>query len=181
MDIAQVIATAGTCSRLKVGAVLVRDRRIISTGYNGAPARMTHCQHASDPAYDQDGLPGGGGCKVSVHAEANAITFAAKHGITTQGASLYTTDSPCQKCAELIVNAGIMEVIYEREYRTGGGLALLQRAQVHIAKLDGSELRTVSIARGYQSSMPASEPSDPAFEQAWTEQHEGKHQAGGNW
>ena len=96
MYVAQAIAERGTCCRLRVGAVICRDGRILATGYNGAPAGMPHCEHEKG-----DDTP----CEVTVHAEANAIAFAARHGVRTEGAELHTTHSPCLTCAKLIINA----------------------------------------------------------------------------
>jgi dCMP deaminase len=119
---AQIEAMEGTCNRLKVGAVIARGGRIISSGYNGAPSKLTHC---GDECFD-----GGPPCKRAVHAEANAIAFAAKHGIATDGATMVSTDSPCLDCARLIINAGIREVFYMREYRDTKPLDELQAAGV---------------------------------------------------
>lgn len=128
-----------TCDRNHVGCVIARDRRIIATGYNGAPAGMAHCEHPSVPTF-QAVTPYGvpeplnpyewpplreKGCKVSVHAEANALAFAARHGMATDGTDLYTTLSPCYECAKLIINAGISRVIFDRNYRDRTGLELL--------------------------------------------------------
>jgi dCMP deaminase len=136
MQIAHVVAQRGTCVRARVGAVLTRAGRILATGYNGPPSGLAHC---SDPVYD-----GGctilqqkdeGGCTRAVHAEANCIAFAARHGIATEGASLFTTHEPCLKCAELIVNAGIHSVYYHTPYRIKDGSSLLQQAGVDIIQL----------------------------------------------
>src|SRR5688500_5375225 len=122
-----------TCDRYQVGCVIARDRRIIATGYNGAPAGMPHCSHKvqlptyraaqlfglPDPeerSYDWPALRETG-CKEAVHAEANALAFAARHGVATLNADLYTTLSPCYECAKLIINAGINRVIFDRKYR----------------------------------------------------------------
>jgi dCMP deaminase len=119
LRVAQVIATRATCSRLSVGAVLATEGRILSTGYNGAPAGMDHCLHTnSEP------------CKTAVHAEANAIAFAAKHGVSTRGSTLYTTHSPCLTCSHLIINAGVVRVVYETVYRDPGPLKLLESVGV---------------------------------------------------
>jgi dCMP deaminase len=166
MDVAGVISDAGTCSRLQVGAVIVRDRRIISTGYNGAPKGMPHCDHSNPDDLRFTTIMGG--CVVSVHAEANAICYAAKTGIATDKASLYTTDAPCQKCAELIVNAGIIEVIYGREYRIRDGLDLLKAARVHVTSIEQSSLHFMPPAPGHGPSVHPSQQSDPSFEEGWT-------------
>lgn len=123
LRVAQVIATRATCSRLSVGAVLAIEGRILSTGYNGAPAGMNHCLHTNDES-----------CKTAVHAEANAIAFAAKHGVSTRGSTLYTTHSPCLTCSHLIINAGVTRVVYELVYRDSGPLELLGSAGVLVVR-----------------------------------------------
>jgi dCMP deaminase len=167
IDIAHIIATAGTCSRLQVGAVLVYERRIISTGYNGAPAGMSHCVHAEVAQYDQDGGGIGGGCKKAVHAEANTIAFAAKHGLSTDKASLYTTHSPCLKCAELIINAGIVEVIYDQAYRIKDGIELLEKARVHVVQSVQPGVRPMPDTRGDEPSLHPGEPANSPFDEGW--------------
>ena len=121
-NIAQLVARRSTCLRLSVGAVLAQEGRIVSTGYNGAPAGLPHCEPETCGPDDV--------CVRTVHAEANVIAFAAKEGIQTMGATLYTTHSPCMECAKLIINAGIRRVVYWEEYRDPSPLELLERAGV---------------------------------------------------
>lgn len=115
MSMTVVVAGRGTCDRLQVGAVIARDGRVISSGYNGNIVGMDHCDH--DPA--------GPACTDAVHAEANAILFAARYGTSTEGAELFTTHQPCLNCAKMIINAGITRVVYEHPYRDSSGLDLL--------------------------------------------------------
>lgn len=137
LAVAEVISTAGTCSRRQVGAILVQDRRIVSTGYNGAPSGMDHCEHPTEPIdWNTEGNP----CGIAVHAELNAIAFAARHGIKTEGAMMYCTDEPCLKCAQAIVNAGIYAVVYMKEYHTHDGKELLAKAGITAARVDGPKL-----------------------------------------
>jgi dCMP deaminase len=119
---AQLEAEQSTCHRLHVGAVIARDGRIIVSGYNGAARGLAHC---GDECY-----PGGPPCRRAVHAEANAIAFAAKYGIGTFHTMMVSTDSPCLECARLIINSGIAEVFYTREYRDTQPLIELQKAGV---------------------------------------------------
>jgi dCMP deaminase len=121
MKMAQVASMRSTCSRASVGVVIARDGRVLSTGYNGAPAGMPHCNHTMDLA---------SGCQDAVHAEANAIAYAARYGMKIDGAELFTTFSPCLPCAQLIVNTGIWRVNYAVQYRLTQGLDLLERAGV---------------------------------------------------
>src|SRR3989442_9396201 len=106
---AQLEAQSSTCNRLNVGAVIARDGRIISTGYNGAPSGLPHC--------GPECAPGGPACGRASHAELNAIAFAARYRLATEGAILVSTDSPCLNCARAVLNAGIKEGYYMREYR----------------------------------------------------------------
>ena len=110
MNIARQAATRSTCDRKNVGAVIVRDRTILSTGYNGSIRGMPHCDEV-------DHLMEAGHCVATVHAEANAIIQAAKNGVRIDGAELYTTASPCWSCFKLIANAGIRTIYYGEFYR----------------------------------------------------------------
>lgn len=117
MDIAHVVATRGNCSRRKVAAVVVKDRRIISTGYNGTPRGVKNCFEGGCARCASDVPTGEGlGECICSHAEENAITQAAYHGIAVRDATLYATLNPCLTCAKMIINAGIVEVVFEAEY-----------------------------------------------------------------
>lgn len=117
MQIAEVIATRANCSRRKVAAVVVSDKRIISTGYNGTPRGVKNCFEGGCPRCSGK-LPSGAALEecICVHAEQNAICQAAYYGIRLAGATIYVTLSPCLTCAKLIINAGIKEVVYGGEY-----------------------------------------------------------------
>ncbi len=134
MNIAEVAAQRSNCSRRHVAAVLVRDNRIISTGYNGTPRGITNCDEGGCPRCNSD-VPSGshlGEC-LCCHAEENAIVQAAYHGIEVKGATLYTTFSPCLLCAKMIINAGIVEVVYHRNYSIDDvSLRLLREAGVKV-------------------------------------------------
>lgn len=128
-----------TCSRNHVGAVIARDGRTISTGYNGAPAGMPHCDHGSyaPPHYRRatpaivPSLPTSAtdrGCRIAIHAEANALAYAARHGVSVELATIYTTMSPCYDCAKLIIAAGLQRVVFNRSYRDPAGIDLLRDA-----------------------------------------------------
>ena len=132
MDIARVVARRGNCSRRQVAAVIVKDRRIISTGYNGTPRGVRNCFEGGCARCAGDAPSGSrlGECICS-HAEENAITQAAYHGIAVRDAMMYVTLSPCLTCAKMIVNAGIREVVYAEDYEfTAQTQALLQEANV---------------------------------------------------
>ena len=110
MDIAKQVATRATCDRKHVGAVLVRDRTILSTGYNGSIRGLPHCDEVGH-------MMENGHCVATVHAEANAILQAAKNGVRIDGATLYTTASPCWPCFKLIANSGCVRIVYGEFYR----------------------------------------------------------------
>lgn len=110
MEIARVAATRATCDRKHVGAVITRDKYIVSTGYNGSIAGLEHCDDIGHLMED-------GHCVRTVHAEANAIVQAARHGKSVEGCTIYVTASPCWPCFRLIANAGIEHIVYDEFYR----------------------------------------------------------------
>jgi len=110
MQIAKVVSSRATCDRKHVGALLVRDRMILSTGYNGSVRGLPHCDEAGHMLEN-------GHCVATIHAEANAILQAAKNGVRIEGADIYTTASPCWPCFKLIANAGIRRVVFGEFYR----------------------------------------------------------------
>ena len=122
MGVALLTSKRSTCLRSRVGAVIVRDKRIISTGYNGSPVGMPHCTPNTCNSARR--------CLNTIHAEANAIAFAAKGGIPLEGTKLYCTLSPCKTCSEMIIQSGIKEVIYMHEYGNDFGLELLRQAKI---------------------------------------------------
>jgi len=111
ISIAKVVATRSTCNRAQVGCVLVKDRRIIATGYGGSIKGLPHCID------DGCNIGPDGGCRRTVHAEQNAIAQCALNGVNTNGATAYVTLSPCEPCFKLLVNAGITRIVYLEEYR----------------------------------------------------------------
>ena len=139
LNIAREIAKASTCTRGNVGAVIVQDRRIVSTGYNGAPPGMPHCTEVGcdvrtvdKSTYPEPPLLIEMGCQRAIHAELNAIAWAARHGVATDGGIMYATHGPCLKCAQAILAAGIVEVHAIKPYRLSDGRQLLQDAQVTV-------------------------------------------------
>ncbi len=125
MFTAYLFALRGTCLRKKVGAVIVKDKRIISTGYVGSPPGADHCIDKGCIIDEKTK-----GCIRTVHAEMNAIIFAAKNGIALNGASMYVTMSPCINCAKAISVSGIKEVVYDIKYRDTSGLKYLQENNI---------------------------------------------------
>jgi dCMP deaminase len=137
VSIARVVATRSNCVKRKVAALITVDRRIISTGYNGTPRGVTNCNEGGCPRCNSFG-PGGadlGECVCS-HAEENAITQSAYHGVSVRGGVLYSTFCPCLMCTKMIINAGIAEVVFGAEYPLGDvSLRLLREAGVKVRKL----------------------------------------------
>ncbi len=131
VDIARQVATRSTCLRRSVGAVIVRDKRILSTGYNGAPSGLAHCEEVGC-LREQLGIPSGQRQEIcrGLHAEQNAIIQAALHGVSTQGATIYTTLQPCITCAKMVINAGIERVVSLDGYPEQLGRAMLEEANV---------------------------------------------------
>lgn len=119
MRMAVITSERGTCLRARVGAIISRGGRVLSTGYVGAPSGLPHCLDVGCDTSEHSG------CLRTVHAEANAIAWSARHGISTDGAELHCTYSPCGPCAKLIINAGITRVVYMNEYRDLKPLAML--------------------------------------------------------
>ena len=117
MDITAVVARRSTCLRRQVGAIIVKDKRILTTGYNGAPAGLRHCMETGC-LRDQMDVPSGERHELcrALHAEQNAVIQAAVHGIAIKGASCYVTHQPCLLCAKILINAGIEKVIFQGEY-----------------------------------------------------------------
>lgn len=130
IEIAKVVAKRSTCNKKAVGAVLVKDNRILGTGYNGAPIGLPHCTEVGC-------LEVGNHCLRSVHAEINAIIHCAHHGVSTFESTLYTTCLPCWNCALALINAGIKKVVYVDDYKDDRGdqVKLLKEANINIKQL----------------------------------------------
>jgi len=131
MAIARQVATRSTCDRKHVGAVIVLDRTILSTGYNGSIRGMPHCD-------DVGHLMESDHCVATVHAEANAIIQAAKNGVGIDGAEIYTTASPCWPCFKLIANSGIRKVYYGEFYRDERSVAVAAECGIDLHDLSES-------------------------------------------
>ena len=109
LEVAEVLAQRATCDRAAVGCVIARDGFILSTGYNGSAPGMPHCTEAGH-------IMRNGSCVRTIHAEANAVAHAARHGVSLSGATAYCTMAPCRDCAKLLVAAGVKTVVYGAEY-----------------------------------------------------------------
>jgi dCMP deaminase len=125
MDITFQVAKRSTCDRARVGAVIVKDKRILTTGYNGSPAGLPHCDEIGH-------LIVGGHCVRTLHAEQNAIIQAALHGVSVAGGTIYVTHQPCITCAKMIINAGIRRVVYAGVYPDENAVAFLRDAGVEL-------------------------------------------------
>ena len=125
IQMARIWAKNSYCKRRQVGALLVKDKMIISDGYNGTPSGFENeCEDENDQSKP-----------YVLHAEANAITKVAKSNNSSDGATLYITDSPCMDCAKLIIQSGIIRVVYKDEYRITDGIKLLEKAGIEIIKI----------------------------------------------
>jgi len=139
LTITRQVAERSTCLRARVGAVIVRDKNILATGYNGAPAGLPHCTEVGCLIYKSQ-TPTGDveeNCYRTIHAEINAIAQAAKNGAVIRDASIYITHTPCIHCFKVLINTGIVRICYETEYKRQTLDALLQYApQVQLHKIE---------------------------------------------
>ncbi len=135
LKIAFDVAERSTCLRRRVGAILVKNKRILATGYNGAPSGLRHCEEVGC-IREKHGIPSGERHELcrGLHAEMNAFLQAAMHGVSTQGADLYTTTYPCSLCAKMIINAGVARVIEAGEYPDSLAGDLLSEAGVEVVQ-----------------------------------------------
>ena len=117
MSITDQVAERATCKRRKIGAVLVKDKRILATGYNGVPAGLAHCDEVGC-LREQRGIPSGTQHELcrGIHAEQNAVIQAAKSGTAIDGATVYCTHQPCVLCAKILINAGVKDIVYRAPY-----------------------------------------------------------------
>jgi len=144
MEICRVVAQRSTCPRAAVGAVIVLDRTILATGYNGAPAGLPHCTEvgclvtastAPDGSTEEN-------CFRTIHAEINAIAQAAKNGVSIRGSDIYVTHSPCIHCLKVIVNTGIRRVCYERPYKLERVEELVAQSGIRFEPAEGPPVPT---------------------------------------
>lgn len=138
MDIARVVSLRGNCIKRKIAAVIVKDKRIISTGYNGTPRGIRNCNEGGCPRCNRFGASGQqlDECVCS-HAEENAIVQAAYHGVSIKGGTIYTTYSPCLICTKMIINSGLEEVVYDKAYSIAElPLKLLNEAGIKVRQIE---------------------------------------------
>jgi dCMP deaminase len=138
MQITHIVASRGTCLRRKVGAILVRDKQILTTGYNGPPRGIPHCDELGGCLRDKFNVPSGERHEISraVHAEQNAIIQAAVHGISIKGATLYATNQPCSLCTKMLVNAGVLEFVISDGYPDDLAVQIMEQANVLVRRIE---------------------------------------------
>jgi dCMP deaminase len=141
-EIADLVSSRSTCIRNQVGAVIVKDSQILSTGYNGAPKKLQHCEDVGCIREDLGIKPGERHelCR-GLHAEQNAVIQAAFHGVSVKGAKIFCTTRPCSICTKMLINAGIHEIVYIEEYEDELAAQLVKEANLN--------LRRVEITRKY--------------------------------
>jgi dCMP deaminase len=133
MQIARTVATRATCPRASVGCVLTRDRRILTTGYNGAPRGVPHCTDVGCLVVHDH-------CQRATHAEANAIVQAALHGVSIAGATAYCTHEPCVNCSKLLISAGVCRIVFQTAYPDPIASELLAQAHVDVEQAAPSDV-----------------------------------------
>lgn len=135
MELTEVVAKRSTCLRRQIGAVIVRDKRILTTGYNGAPAGVKHCSEVGC-LREQRHIPSGERHELcrAIHAEQNAIIQGALHGVGLGGSTLYCSNHPCVLCAKMLINAGITKVVYRDEYPDQLSAELFQEAGIEVVR-----------------------------------------------
>ena len=132
MQITFQVAKRSTCPRAAVGAVIVRDKRILTTGYNGAPANLPHCTEVGCLMVNDH-------CVRTLHAEQNAIIQGALHGVDVSHSTIYVTHQPCLVCAKMIINAGIERVVYAGQYPDAIAMGFLENAGLDLSRFDTEE------------------------------------------
>lgn len=144
MEITELVSRRSTCLRRQVGALIVKGKRILTTGYNGAPSGLKHCSEVGClreklqiPSAERQEL-----CRAS-HAEQNAIIQAAQHGISIDGATIYSTHFPCVTCAKMIINSGIKRIIYQKGYPDQLSQELLEEAGIELKKMPPAKLTLI--------------------------------------
>ncbi len=138
MEIAELVAKRSTCLRRSVGAIIVKNKRILATGYNGPPSGLAHCDELGGCLRDKLKIPSGERQELSraVHAEQNAIIQSAKFGISIDGAIIYVTNYPCFICAKMLINAGINKIVYKEGYSDKWAKEILKEAKIEVIKYE---------------------------------------------
>jgi len=136
MDMAEIVKTRATCLRRQVGAVIVKDKRILASGYNGAPTGLRHCEETGC-LREQLGIPSGQRHELcrGLHAEQNAIIQASLHGVKLEGATLYVTIQPCVVCAKMVINAGISRLVFKGDYPDELSWQMLEESGIELNRI----------------------------------------------
>jgi len=129
LDLAAMAATRATCDRAHVGCVLVKDKHVLTTGYNGAARALEDCDLVGHIIVDNH-------CIRTLHAEQNAIIQAALHGVSTSGATAFVTHQPCHICAKMLINAGIVRVVYSGEYQDANSVMFFKAAGISLERIE---------------------------------------------
>ena len=155
LNITRQVAERSTCPRAQVGAVIVRDRSLLASGYNGAPSGLPHCSEVGCLVYESRNPDGEieENCYRTIHAEINAIAQAAKHGVSIRDADIYVTHTPCVHCLKVLVNTGITRVFYDRVYKLETVRHLLEAADVRLIKI-GAAPAEQTAARPERATWP---------------------------
>ncbi len=140
MNITRQVATRSTCLRRNVGAIIVRDRHILTTGYNGAPKGVPHCAEVGC-LREKNGVPSGERHELcrGLHAEMNAMLQAAYHGIKIDDSTLYSTTHPCSLCTKMLINVGVKRVVIESDYPDELAKEMLSQAEIKVVRLGEDE------------------------------------------
>jgi dCMP deaminase len=135
MELAEVVAKRSTCLRRNIGAVVVKDKRVLATGYNGAPTGLSHCSEVGC-LRERLGIPSGERVEMcrGLHAEQNALVQAARYGIPLEGSVIYCTNQPCVACAKMLINAGVTKIIYKYPYPDRLAQDLLAESNVTVVR-----------------------------------------------
>lgn len=138
MELTELVGMWASCYRRKVGAIIVKDKRVLTTGYNGAPAGISSCVERGECLREKMNIPSGTRAETcyAAHAEQNAIIQAARYGANIDGATLYCTHQPCVICAKMIINAGIKRVVYKEGYPDEFSIRLFEEAGTKIIKYE---------------------------------------------
>ena len=140
MEMAELVAKRATCLRRKVGAVLVKDKKVLATGYNGAPKNITHCE-VTGCLREKLAVPSGERHEIcrGVHAEQNLVAQAAIHGVKTEDSIVYCTNQPCIICTKILINAGVKKIYYKNSYADKFAEKLLNESNVELLKYEENE------------------------------------------
>jgi dCMP deaminase len=138
MNIAKMVAERSTCNRARIGAVIVKEKNILATGYNGAPAGLPHCLEEGCLVYVSKNPDGEEeeNCFRTIHAEINSIAQAAKHGVSISGADIYVTASPCYHCLKVLINVGIKNIFYFKPYKIHNIQEMIDTAKVNLIQIN---------------------------------------------